>query len=171
MKCENCPALRTKGYEYPEEYCGAGIPDNQLHEFEDGSVGCRYSKKRILQRMDRMDRLEASQYEWVDVWYEEHQGKETAMLTALKEELEGYRYGGLQLCFKDDESYYPLNGNGWMSAELAGLIMMKYEELEEKVQEQFCEKCRFRDRPQKCACCRRNRKMRDLYDVEPNKQM
>ena len=21
MKCENCPALRTEGYEYPETYC------------------------------------------------------------------------------------------------------------------------------------------------------
>lgn len=25
MKCNKCPALRTEGYEYPEEYCYIGI--------------------------------------------------------------------------------------------------------------------------------------------------
>lgn len=26
-----------------------------------------------------------------------------------------------------------------------------------------CEKCVYKDRPQKCSCCRRNRNMKDCY--------
>ena len=28
MLCENCPALRCEGYEYPEEYCLIQSEDN-----------------------------------------------------------------------------------------------------------------------------------------------
>lgn len=29
-----------------------------------------------------------------------------------------------------------------------------------------CEKCRWRERHQKCACCRRNRHMKDCFEEE-----
>lgn len=41
MKCCHCTALRTEGYEYPEEYCALGISDEETIEFKDGELGCR----------------------------------------------------------------------------------------------------------------------------------
>ena len=29
-----------------------------------------------------------------------------------------------------------------------------------------CQKCKWKNRHQKCSCCRRNRYMRDLYETE-----
>ena len=40
MQCNNCPALKIEGYEYPEYYCGLGVQDNNLIEFKNGEYGC-----------------------------------------------------------------------------------------------------------------------------------
>ena len=53
MKCDNCPALRTDGYEYPESYCAAGVPEGGKKRTE---YGCRYSAEIIRRRMYRLDR-------------------------------------------------------------------------------------------------------------------
>ena len=40
MRCENCPALKTKGYEYPESYCSV-YPEDEICDFDDG-CGCKH---------------------------------------------------------------------------------------------------------------------------------
>lgn len=50
MKCDNCPLLyRQCYYESYEidEYCQAGIEDDDLVEFKDLSVGCRMPRNKI----------------------------------------------------------------------------------------------------------------------------
>lgn len=32
-----------------------------------------------------------------------------------------------------------------------------------------CEKCKWKNRPQKCSCCKRNRHIKDCYETDRNK--
>lgn len=71
MKCQNCVALCIEGYEYPEEYCAAGVPDDRLVDFADGSTGCRLSAKTISARMKKAEKALSEEYQDVSEWYRE----------------------------------------------------------------------------------------------------
>ena len=71
MKCQNCVALCVEGYEYPEEYCAAGVPDDRLVDFADGSTGCRLSAKAISARMKKAEKALSEEYQDVSEWYRE----------------------------------------------------------------------------------------------------
>lgn len=59
MKCSKCPALSNDNYEYPEYYCGLGIPDEETIEFADGECGCnRRSADKILKDLKRQEEIE-----------------------------------------------------------------------------------------------------------------
>lgn len=170
MKCENCPALRTEGYEYPEEYCAAYVPETSMVDFKDGSCGCRYTAKRIAKRVDRYDQMRDHQYDGIEVYAEETEGTEQAMRAAITSALEKTH---LTLCHKSDidGKLYEADADAYTLRELPALLRWDYEEEEEKVQKSFCDKCRWRSRYQKCSCCRRNRKMRDNYEEEDHGKM
>ena len=87
MKCENCPALRTGGGEYPESYCAAGVPEDSKM-CTDG--GCRYPLKAIRQRIERRAKMEAHQYDGVTVWFEKSTKREKAMTDALNEAISSF---------------------------------------------------------------------------------
>lgn len=50
MKCKNCPALKSDGYEYPEYYCAA-YPEDDCVDFDDGSEGCYHPLNAIKNRL------------------------------------------------------------------------------------------------------------------------
>lgn len=166
MKCENCPALKYEGYEYPESYCGAGVP-------EDGKMvtdcGCRYTAKQIVKRMRRQEDMRDHSYDGMAEWYIEHQKHENAMMDAINNTLEN-AFDGQYICYKSatGDKYYPTRGNGKAGSEFALNVLQAYEDAERKIQLEYCGKCRWKNRPQKCACCRRNRNMRDLYEEDQN---
>lgn len=63
MRCRSCPALRTSGYEYPEEYCGLGIDDADTIEFQDGDSGCkRRSVDKIISDLKIEDEIESQAF-------------------------------------------------------------------------------------------------------------
>lgn len=161
MKCRNCFALFTEGYEYPEEYCGAGVPEDGKMATEEG---CRYSAKEIRKRLEHREKLVASQYDGCGEWYHEEQLRDRAMHDAVQKGLNDYFAGQLYLCFRDREGkYYPLRGDGKSCSDFEYLVRCEYEEQEAEAQLTFCERCRWNGRKQKCACCRRNRSMKDNY--------
>lgn len=57
MRCKDCKALDYYGYEYPEWYCSAMVPEEKQETFDDGEVGCRFSAKAIKLRMKKYDEL------------------------------------------------------------------------------------------------------------------
>ena len=61
MLCENCPALRCEGYEYPEEYCLIQSEDN-IRELKNGT-GCRLSEKTIRKRVEKAEEMEDLHYD------------------------------------------------------------------------------------------------------------
>jgi len=61
MKCNNCPALMTEGYEYPESYCGIGVPEDEWQDFKDNTTGCLKRMKSIEKELKRIE-VEASEY-------------------------------------------------------------------------------------------------------------
>lgn len=154
MKCDNCPALRTDGGEYPESYCAAGVPEDSKM-CTDG--GCRYPLKAIRQRIERRDKMEAHQYDGIEEWYREGREREGAMRRAIEEE---FTAEGVLLCVKSDigDKYYPYNGD------IAAFIRYRYEEAVDEIQKTYCDRCRWRDRYQKCTSCRRNTMRRDLFE-------
>lgn len=167
MKCDNCEACRSEGYEYPEYYCAAGVP-------EDGKMatdgGCKYTAKVIHRRLERNDRARDHQYDGIGEWWAEREGKERAMTTAMQKALDEFRSGQLYLCFRNkDGRYYPLCGDGKATTEFSYIALDDFEDKEKAVQLEFCKKCRWKERTQKCTCCRRNRHMKDNYEaVEDN---
>lgn len=163
MKCENCSALRSEGWEYPEEYCAACVTEKSMVEFKDGSTGCRYTAQQIAKRVDRYDRMRDYQYEGIEVYAKESQGTEQAMRAAIASALETT---GLTLCRKSDLNGTLYEADLYVQRELPSYLRWDYQEEEEKVQRAFCDKCRWRNRHQKCSCCRRNRKMRDNYEED-----
>ncbi len=61
MLCENCPALRCEGYEYPEEYCLIQ-PEENWRDFKEGA-GCCLSEKTIRKRVEKAEEMESLYYE------------------------------------------------------------------------------------------------------------
>ena len=84
MKCDNCPALRTEGYEYPEEYCCVYGEDECL-EFKDGSYGCRHRLATIEKRLEQLREIEDHQWDGIGEWYEQDQKIDNAVREAVKE--------------------------------------------------------------------------------------
>ena len=67
MKCDRCPALRTEGYEYPEEYCCIGI-DGSEYEADDG---CTLHPMTIKKMVRQHDESWEMQYQDIGEWYNE----------------------------------------------------------------------------------------------------
>lgn len=161
MKCDNCPALCTEGFEYPETYCGACVPEKSMIDFKDGASGCRYSLKQIKKRLDRYDDMRSHEYDGIDVFYKESEGTENAMRDALSASLKREE---LVLCYKGADGQMH-EATLFQRREIPFWTKAYYEEKERNVQQAFCEKCRWKNnRPQKCCCCRRNRNMKDNYE-------
>ncbi len=51
--CTNCGYLELGGYEYPEPYCSAGVPDNDPLFFGDG---CIYTARQLSIKYDYNNR-------------------------------------------------------------------------------------------------------------------
>lgn len=163
MKCDHCPAAESSGGEYPESYCAAGVPEKSMTDFADGTCGCRYSKKEILKRREIREEREARQWDGIETYADDSFKTEQAMRLALSEALQK---AGLVLCYKSSEGtlYEASMQENPRVRELPAWLRWAYQDEEEKVQQGFCEKCRWKTRHQKCSCCRRNRRMRDNYE-------
>ena len=163
MKCDNCPALRVDGYEYPESYCAAGVPGDGKMATDSG---CKYPLAVILKRLERRDRMADSQYDGIGDWWKEERELEDAMQTAIQDKL-NHHYGELYLCYRNsDGRYYLYAGDGRVSNDIAATVLHTFREKEAAVQKSFCERCKWKSRKQKCTCCRRNRNMKDNYCKE-----
>lgn len=81
MRCENCPALKTEGYEYPESYCSV-YPEDEIFDFDDGS-GCKHPWIAIKKRIQQNEETEAHQYEGIVEFYQKQQDKEQAVVESL----------------------------------------------------------------------------------------
>lgn len=82
MKCTNCPALVTEGYEYPETYCCI-YPEEDIIEFANGDCGCKHPLNAIKSRVAKYETELSKQYESVGEWYEEQVSLEIATVDAL----------------------------------------------------------------------------------------
>lgn len=87
MKCENCPALRTEGYEYPESYCCI-YPEDEIVDFADGSCGCHHKLAVIKKKIDELEDAMSKQYEGIGEWYMQEQEKEKTLVEALYQAFE-----------------------------------------------------------------------------------
>lgn len=47
MICDRCKALKTEGYEYPQDYCSIGVDDEFGYENKKGEYGCTLHYKTI----------------------------------------------------------------------------------------------------------------------------
>ena len=83
MKCDNCPALRTEGYEYPETYCCV-YGEDECFEFKDGSLGCRHRLATIEKKLAIHDDYEAHRWDGIGEWYEAEMKKEQAVKEAVR---------------------------------------------------------------------------------------
>lgn len=131
MKCNNCPALRTEGYEYPESYCLLG--GEQTRTYADGWGGCYRKPDSIRKQIAKIEEQMAHQYDGLDEWIIERDIKEKAMMEAFEKEIHDYRHGNLYLCFKDDQDghYYPIgsdSGKGKVPREMTDCLLMTYED-------------------------------------------
>ena len=64
MKCNRCPALRSEGYEYPEEYCCIGI-DGSEYGTDDGCTLHPMTIKKMVRKYDEaFDMLFQDICEW-----------------------------------------------------------------------------------------------------------
>ncbi len=61
MLCENCPALRCEGYEYPEEYCIIQAEED-IRDLKNGT-GCCLRAKTIQRRVKKIEEMEALHYD------------------------------------------------------------------------------------------------------------
>lgn len=57
MKCDRCIALRTEGYEYPEEYCSIGIDDDSEYATDDGCTLNPMTIKKMVKEIDEAFRI------------------------------------------------------------------------------------------------------------------
>jgi len=170
MKCNNCPALRTEGFEYPESYCAAGVPEDGKMVTDDG---CRYTMRRIAARIDRRDRQAARQYDGVAEYYQEEQEKEHAMRVAIKKGMEESRWHDIVLARKSDTDggLFEATEN-ILNDEMPAYVMWAYQDAEREIQKGYCARCEYgvRKRPQKCATCRRNRYMKDNFKEDDHER-
>ena len=131
MKCNNCPALRIEGYEYPESYCLLGAETTR--EYADGWSGCYRKLESIKKQIAKIEEQITHQYDGIDEWMVEMEIKEKAMAAAFRKEIHNYKYGTLYLCFKDEKDgrYYPIGmdeGAGMASREMTDCLQMTYED-------------------------------------------
>lgn len=129
MKCGNCPALRTEGYEYPESYCLLGAESTR--EYADGWSGCYRKPESIRKLVAKIEEAMDHQYDGIDEWVTKEEIQERAMREAFDEEIHDYRHGSLYLCFKDegDGRYYPIGcdrGDGIAPGEILGLLRLVF---------------------------------------------
>ena len=82
LRCENCPALMTEGYEYPESYCSV-YPEDDWIDFSDGSCGCRHPLNAIKKRIQENEKSEAHRYDGIIEFFQEESKKEQAVLEAI----------------------------------------------------------------------------------------
>ena len=72
MKCDRCPALRTEGYAYPEEYCCIGI-DGSEYETDDG---CTLHHMTVKKMVRENDEAWALHYQDIGEWFKESEYNE-----------------------------------------------------------------------------------------------
>lgn len=84
MKCENCPALKTDGYDYPETICSVYGEDEAV-EFRDGSIGCRHKLSTIEKRMKMFEEYQDEFYNGYVEWAEKDEEIENAVKEAVLE--------------------------------------------------------------------------------------
>ena len=84
MKCENCPALKTDGYEYPETICSVYGEDEAI-EFKDGSIGCRHKLSTIEKRIKMFEDYQDEFYNGYVEWAEKDEEIENAVKEAVLE--------------------------------------------------------------------------------------
>lgn len=166
MKCESCPALERTSYEYGEYECAAGVPEDGKMKTDEG---CRYSLKRIQSRMDHIADIKARQYDGIGNFFETECDLDDAMREAIAEAFKQIAYPGenLAIAFKDDGG--GLHEIGDWERELPNALRNCYLEAEKGVQKKWCERCRYRNRYQKCNCCSRNRSMIDMFAEDKTK--
>ena len=82
LRCENCPALITEGYEYPESYCSV-YPEDDWVDFSDGSCGCRHPLNAINKRIQENEKFESHRYDGIIEFYQEESKKEEAILGSV----------------------------------------------------------------------------------------
>ena len=82
MRCDNCPALMTEGYEYPESYCSI-YPECDYIDFSDGSCGCRHPLNAIKKRIQENEKSEAHRYDGIVEFFQEESKKEDVVLEAV----------------------------------------------------------------------------------------
>ena len=82
MRCKECPALRTEGFEYPESYCCI-YPEDESVDFADGSCGCYHKLATIKKKVEELKAAMSKQYEGIGEWYMQEQEKEKAVMEAL----------------------------------------------------------------------------------------
>lgn len=131
MKCNQCPALRTEGYEYPESYCLLGA--EATREYADGWSGCYRKLESIRKQIDKIEEQLAHQYDGIDEFMAEEAIQEQAMRTAWEQTIRKTRWGDtLYLCFKDKEgNLYPYGsdtGEGNATQEMLGMLRLTFEE-------------------------------------------
>ena len=82
MKCDNCPALKYEGYEYPESYCAVGFEEDS-RDFVDGSNGCLHKLSTIEKRLKHLEEIEWHQWDGIGEFYERECKIEDAMEDAI----------------------------------------------------------------------------------------
>ena len=82
MRCDNCPALFTEGYEYPEAYC-AVYPESECIEFKDESLGCRHRLSTIQKRLEKWEEYKAHEWDGYAEYYEHELEIEKAIKEAV----------------------------------------------------------------------------------------
>ncbi len=159
MKCKNCPALLNESYEYSEYYCAAGVPEDGKMSTDEG---CKYSCRQILKRVEVRDKIRDRQYEGLGEWFSLHLDLEEAMVSALKQALEKYPYGVLEVAVKLQGEMFPVQPE--TMRDIAFRLLDAFDEKKVAVLKTYCEKCRWKNRRQKCACCQRNSAIKDNYE-------
>jgi len=76
MQCIKCFAVRSEGYEYPEEYCGAYVPEEKMVEFANGQCGCLFPSKAIKARLKKVNEAISKQYQFIEEWNREYEYRE-----------------------------------------------------------------------------------------------
>lgn len=99
MRCENCPALETSGYEYPESYCSI-YPEDDIYDFSDGLCGCKHPMNAIRKKLKEKDAAEAHRYDGIIEFYQEEDKKEQTLLETF---LEVLKENDCTIAYRDSE--------------------------------------------------------------------
>ena len=105
MKCDNCPALRYEGYEYPEPYCAVGF-EEESRDFADGSEGCLHRLSTIEKRLIQLEEIESHHWDGIGEFYERECKIEDAMEDAI---INACKLADIILAYGDDDKLYKYN--------------------------------------------------------------